>query len=105
MIDREDRERLTTARHAAEALFAPKPEAHKPDLSDPGQPAAARKPRVLPVVPPVPIRREIVEKPTASTPPAALEIPARKLARLRALIKYGLTTGQVAELEQLLRKR
>src|SRR5215469_5777867 len=34
---------ITSARQAAEALFAPKPEAERQPISDPGQPVAARK--------------------------------------------------------------
>src|SRR5262245_57985765 len=112
MTDGEDRGRLLSARRAAEALFAPKPEAHKPPVSDPGQPLETRKPRVLPALTPAPIRHEIVDIPAASAPPAAPEIPARESQRIRTLVKYGMTVEQVAELygvpvetvERLLRK-
>ena len=38
------REPITSAREAAEALFAPKPEDERQPFSDPGEPVAARKP-------------------------------------------------------------
>jgi|SRR6516162_4422467 hypothetical protein len=112
MTDGEDRERLSSARRAAEALFGPKHETHNPPASDPGQPIEARKPRVLPALTQAPIRYETVDIPAASAPTAAPEIPARKSAHIRTLVKYGMTAGQVAELygvpvetvERLLRK-
>ena len=52
---------VTSARQAAEALFAPKPEAENQPLSDPGEPVAARKPRVLPALSPASIRQETVD--------------------------------------------
>jgi hypothetical protein len=45
-----NREPITNARQAAEALFAPKPEDEGQPLSDPGQPVAPRRPRVLPAL-------------------------------------------------------
>jgi hypothetical protein len=55
------REPITSARKAAEALFAPKPEAEGQSLSDPEEPVAARKPRVLPALSPMPIRWETID--------------------------------------------
>jgi hypothetical protein len=111
MTDGEDRDRLSSARRDAEALFGPKPEAHKPPSSDPGQ-LETRKPRVLPVLASPPIRHEIVDIPAASAPPAAPKISPRKSPHIRTLVKYGMTVAQVAELygvpvetvERLLRK-
>ena len=95
MTDGEDRERLSSARRAAEALFAQKPQPLTPSGAGPGHPAEAYKPRVLPALPPAPIRQEKLDAAPAS---AALEIPARKRAHVRALVKYGMTMQQVAEL-------
>ena len=92
------REPITSARKAAEALFAPKPEAEGQSLSDPEEPVAARKPRVLPALSPMPIRWETIDVTAApkhlATPVA---IPAKKSARVRTLVKYGMTVAQVAE--------
>ena len=111
MIDGEDRERNVSPRRAAETLFAPKREAHTQPGSDSGQSGAARKPRVLPVLPPAAIRPDTVAAPTPSTSQPSVEIPSRKSARLRSLVKFGMTVSQVAEvygvpvetIEQLLR--
>ena len=61
-----------------------------------GTAAKYRKPRVLPVLPPA--RQETVDVPRASEEPTAPEIPAKKLARLRTLVRYGMTVSQVAGL-------
>jgi len=55
MIHGNDREPDMTARHAAEALFAPKTAGNTPPVSEPGRPVEERKPRVLPALPPAPI--------------------------------------------------
>jgi hypothetical protein len=97
MVYRNDREPMTSARQAAEALFAPKPVLNKPPVSDPAQPVEARKRRVLPALPPAPIRRETVDAAATPKHPAALEVPFTKSARIRTLVKYGMTVAQVAE--------
>jgi hypothetical protein len=56
-----NREPITSARQAAEALFAPKPEDEGQLLSDPGQPVAPRRPRVLPALSPPANRRENID--------------------------------------------
>jgi hypothetical protein len=101
MIDREDRERIVSARQAAEALFAPKPDVKEHPASDPGQPVVNRKPRVLSALPPAPIRDEAVTEAPPEEGPAPLEIPADKVAQLRTLAKYGMTVPQLAELHRL----
>jgi len=59
---------ITSAREAAEALFAPKSEDERQPLSDPGEPIAARKPRVLPALSPASIRQETFDgRPHQST--------------------------------------
>jgi hypothetical protein len=60
----DDREQIMSARQAAEALFTPKPEVTEQPVSDPSQSAKARQPRVLPVLPPAPIRQQTVDAPT-----------------------------------------
>ena len=101
-----------SARQAAEALFTPKPEVTNHSVSDPSLPAQARKPRVLPILSPAPIRQETVNAPATSQAPTAPDTPAKKAARVRTLMKYGMTVSQVAEIyrvpvemiERMLRK-
>ena len=109
----DDREQMTSARRAAEAIFTPKPGIDVQPVPDPAQSIKAHKPRVLPVLPPAAICQELVNASAASEPAAAPEIPANKSARLRTLVKYGMTISQVAEvyqvpietIERMLRKR
>jgi hypothetical protein len=99
MIYGNDRAPVTSARQAAEALFAPKPPLDKSPVSEPGQPVEVRKPHVLPALTPVPIRQETADVPAAPKQPAAPdEIAAKKSARVRTLVKYGMTISQVAQL-------
>ena len=92
----DDRERMTRARHAAEALFAPKRQATEPSASDPpllaDQPS--RKPRALGTLPPAPLCLDGVEAPVSSEPQTAREIPRLQFARIRT---FGMTASQVAE--------
>jgi hypothetical protein len=88
-------EQIISARRAAEALFTPRPGVTEQPDSDPALTAKARKPRVLPTLPPAPIRQEMAEAPAASAP--APEISAKQAARFRTLVKYGMTVSQVAE--------
>jgi hypothetical protein len=97
----DDREQMMRARHAAEALFIPKPELDVQPLPDPAQSIKAHKPRVLPVLPPTPIRQETVNASATSEPATVAEIPAKMSARLRTLVKYGMTISQVAEVYQV----
>jgi DNA invertase Pin-like site-specific DNA recombinase len=83
-------------RQAAEALFTPKPEVTE-QPSDPSQPPKGRKPRVLPILPPAPIRHETVDAPATSEPVTAPDIPEQKWARVRTLVKYGMSVSQVAD--------
>ena len=92
---------MMTARRAAEALFTPKPELDVQPVSDPAQSIKTHKPRVLPILPPTPIRQERVSASATSEPATAPEIPAKKSARLRTLVKYGMTVSQVAEVYQV----
>ena len=88
---------ITSARQAAEALFAPKPEAEEQPLSGPGQPVVPRRPRVLPALCPAAIRRESIDMTAPLKQLAAPDIPAKKSAHVRTLLKYGMTASQVAE--------
>jgi hypothetical protein len=97
----DDRKQMMRARHAAEALFIPKPELDVQPLPDPAQSIKAHKPRVLPVLPPAPIRQETVNASATPEPATVPEIPANKSVRLRTLVKYGMTVSQVAEVYQV----
>jgi hypothetical protein len=92
----EDHEQIMSARQAAEALFMPKTEVPEQSVSDRSQPDKPRKPRVLPILAPGPIRRGTVNPPATSEPEPPSDIPAKKAARLRTLIKYGMTVSQAA---------
>ena len=94
--DRRDRrEPSTSARQAAEALFAPKPQRAEPTIREAApSDEAVRKPRVLAVSAAVPLPREE----PATPPPAEPVIPAAHNARIRAWLKFGMTTAQVAEM-------
>ena len=95
----DDRERITSARQAAEALFTPKPQPVEPSVSDPAPSAEqpARKPRVLSILSPAPVRNEEVAAPVDPEPRTTRQIPRSHHARIRTLVKYGLTVPQVAE--------
>jgi hypothetical protein len=90
----DDRERMTRARQAAEALFTPKPPTTEKTSID--QPV--RQPRVLETAPP-PVQREVTEAAVSPKPPMlSAAIPAAHFARIRSWVKYGMTIAQVAEI-------
>ena len=93
----DDRERITSARQAAEALFTPKPA--EPSVSDPVPSVEhpVRKPRVLSILSPAPVRNEEAEAPVHPEPRTTHQIPRSEHARIRTWVQYGLTTPQVAE--------
>ena len=95
----DDRERITSARQAAEALFTPKRQPVEPSVSDPAPSAEqpARKPRVLAVLSPAPVRNEEVAAPVDPEPRTTRQIPRSHHARIRTWVKYGMTIPQVAE--------
>jgi hypothetical protein len=95
----DDRERITSARQAAEALFTPKPQNVEPSVSDPAPSAErpARKPRVLSILSPAPVRNEEVAPPVNPEPRTTRQIPRSHHARIRTWVNYGLTVPQVAE--------
>jgi hypothetical protein len=110
----DDRERITRARQAAEALFTSTPAVSGPSVPDsPPADRSARKPRVLRIISPAaPVRHEELKSPLAPEPPATRAIPRSEFARIRTLVKYGMTVAQVAEvygaavgeIERILRK-
>ena len=97
----DDGERVTRARQAAEALFAPKRQVAEPSVSDSLSSAdqPARKPRVLGISSPAPVRLEEVKAPVAPESQTTREIPRSKFARIHGLVKYGMTVSQVAEVD------
>ncbi|MGH7113896.1 MAG: hypothetical protein ACREE9_05325 [Stellaceae bacterium] len=90
----DDRERITRARQAAEALFKAKPISglSVADTAPPDQ--LARKPRVLRITSPAVPEPET---PVAPELPRTSPVPALQVARIRAWVKYGMTLSQVAE--------
>ena len=95
---RDDRERITRARQAAEALFTSKPPVSRPSVPDsPPTDQAARKPRVLGIIaPPTPMRNDEITTSIAAELQTTLGIPQSQFARIRTLVKYGMTVSQVA---------
>jgi hypothetical protein len=94
----DDRERITRARQAAEALFTPKRPLSEPSPRESltSVDHSVRKPRVLGILPASPVRREEVTAPVRSEPPMTRKIPRSEFARIRAWMKYGMTVAQVA---------
>jgi hypothetical protein len=94
----EDRERITQARREAEALFTSKRPVGEPSAPDPSAPAEPppRKPRILRALSPAPVRRGKGEVPVRSGPQTPPGIPSAHFARIRTLVKYGMTAAQVA---------
>jgi hypothetical protein len=92
----DNRERITRARQAAEALFTAKPPVGPPAIAPP-MPAdrSARKPRVLQVIPPPAPARE---PDTRAAPAALAEISPSQIARIRTWIEYGMKVAEVAQL-------
>ena len=108
----DDREQSMSARQAAEALFTPKAEIAEQPVSEPSQAPRSRKPRVLSILPPAPVHQKTADAPVSPEQPAAPEIPVKKRARVRTLVKYGMSVSHVADLyrvpvetiERILRK-
>jgi hypothetical protein len=94
----DDRERISGARRAAEALFAPKREPVEPSASDSvASVEQSRKPRVLAISSPAPVRNKDVAPPANPEPQTTREIPRSQYARIRTWVKYGMTISQVAK--------
>jgi hypothetical protein len=94
----DERERITRARRAAEALFTTKRQLIKQSISDslPSADQSARKPRVLKALSPAPAGHEEDRTPVDSEQRIAPEIPKSQFARIRTWVEYGMTTAQVA---------
>ena len=93
----DDHERITRARQAAEALFTVKPPVSTPSVSEtPPADQSVRKPRVLRIIPPAPVRHDEAQSPVAPAPPTR-EIPRSQFGRIRALARHGMTVAQVAQ--------
>jgi hypothetical protein len=95
----DDRDRITRARQAAEALFAPKRPVTEQSVFDSSPAADSRKARILATSPqaPAPLKVEKAEPPVRLEQQARPEIPVSKFAHIRALVKYGMKPFQVAE--------
>ena len=92
----DDRERISRARQAAEALFTLKPPVSTPAAQQtaPADPSA-RTPRVLPISP-ASARHDEPESPVAPAP-LPVELPPSQVARIRTWVKYGMKVAKVAQ--------
>ena len=109
----DDRQQITRAREAAEALFRPKRQLIEPSVPEtpPAADSSARKPRVLTIASPAPVQAER-EAPVSPKQQMTPEIPRSQFDRVRTWVKYGMTASQVAEvygvpvgeIERILRK-
>ena len=108
-IDRNDRQRINSARQAAEDLFKPRQETTRADAPTSAPNAASsaeHQPRRQPRIFTIPLGAAKVEVPAEPKPlrrtavirRETREIPATQLGRVRALTRYGMTRAQVAEL-------
>ena len=95
----DDRDRIANTRQAAEALFTPKRQPVEPSVSDsvPSPEQPARKPRVLSILSPAPVRNEEAAATVNPEPRTTRQIPRSHHARIRTWVNYGLTIPQVAE--------
>ncbi len=94
----DDRQQITRAREAAEALFRPKRQVIEPSVPEtpPAADSSARKPRVLTIAPPAPVHAER-EAPVSPKREMTPKIPRSQFDRVRTWVKYGMTARQVAE--------
>ena len=96
----DDRERISRARQAAEALFVSKPPVTDPPGPEPILPAEEppRKPRVLRIISPAaPVTQEMVRPPARPVKRVRCAIPRAQFARIRTWVKYGMTASEVAQ--------
>jgi hypothetical protein len=110
----DDRQQITRAREAAEALFRPKRQVMEPSVPEtpPAATLSARKPRVLTIASPAPVHHEERAAPVSAKQQMTPEIPRSQFDRIRTWVKYGMTAPQVAEVyrvavgevERILRK-
>jgi len=94
----DDRQQITRAREAAEALFRPKRQVIEPSVPEtpPAADSSARKPRVLTIVQPAPVHAER-EAPVSPKREMTPKIPRSQFDRVRTWVKYGMTARQAAE--------
>ena len=109
----DDHKQNNRARQAAEALFIPKPPVRPSPLVDHASAdQSARKPRVLAALPAAAVHRKKPATPVSSAT-RRRAVPRKQFGRVRALVKYGMTVSQVAEvygtaageIERILRAR
>jgi hypothetical protein len=99
--DRGDhRERLTSARQAAEAIFTPNRQVTEQSVREGVVPTgrSVRKPRVLAISPPAPVSHEEVDAPISPKQQMTPKVARSQYARIRTLVRYGMTARQMAEL-------
>jgi hypothetical protein len=90
-------ERNTTARQAAEALFARKPQQTVATTRDNASvEQAVRKPRLLKAAANVPAPHGEPGAPVSARSAMRAGVPGTHMARIRAYLKYGMTNDQVA---------
>jgi hypothetical protein len=94
----DERERITRARRAAEALFTSNRQVIKLSLSgsSPSVDQAARKSRVLKALSPTTASHEESRAPVDSEQQILPAIPKSQFARIRTWVEYGMTAAQVA---------
>jgi hypothetical protein len=95
----DDRARISRARQAAEALFAPKRPISEPvaPVSSPSADPVARKPRILKALPTQRVQKEPLKAHLIREQPPPNKVPMAHSARIRAWLKYGMTVHQVAQ--------
>lgn len=95
-----DPERITSPRQAAEALFAPKRHHAEQSVREvsPTAGGPVRKPRVLAVTSPAPVRAEERGEPVSAKRQTTRRIPRSQFARIRTWVTYGMTAPEVAEI-------
>ena len=93
---RGDRERITRARQAAEALFAVKPPVNVPSVQDTAADQSLRKPRVLRVTSSPPTGDKELKASVSLEPTTTPSIPPAHFARIRTWMRYGMTIAEVA---------
>jgi hypothetical protein len=92
----DDRERIASARQAAEALFTSGKQVIEHPGSVPPSEPSPRKPRILRALPPAPSSRDQAAVLYSSEERAATQVPSSQFARIRAWVEYGMTAAQVA---------
>jgi hypothetical protein len=109
---REDREQVTKAREAAEALFSPRKQLERAEVPTSAPSAllqveqpAPRTPRIIAMPSTMRVTDESVAPPPDAKPKSRREtnrqrpeIPASQHGRVRALALYGMTLAEVADL-------